>query len=321
MSVLAGTLIGAGISALGGLLSSQATNAANASLDEETRKWQEKMWEKNNEYNTPVNQRRRLEAAGINPALAFANGNTGVASSAPSAVQHTPADYSALGSGLSQAGAMALQAQNYEANNELLASQAEGNRIDNLTRLQKNIAEIDNLIADAKQKGANTSFLEWQKDQSMMLYDALYKRNYAEVENIRMDTELKSQMKRKEFALADYQEILNKYGVKNQEKILRNLDAQYMEILSAAANNNASAAYAAAQKALTDVNAETSKKVQKYVVDRAFQEVEQIKDQREINWMRENREERGEGKRFPSAVGTYETSKSYYQTKQQNKRR
>ena len=271
MSAILGAAIGAGISSLGGLLSSQATNAANASMDRETRDWQEYMYNKNNAYNTPANQRLRLEAAGINPALAFANGNTGVASSAPSAVQHTPADFSALGSGFSQAGAMALQAQNIEANNELLASQSEGNRIDNLTRLQKNIAEIDNLIADSKQKGANTSYLEWQRDQSMMLFDALYKRNYAEVENIRMDTELKSQTKRKESALADYQEILTKYGVKNQEKVLRNLDAQYMEILSAAANNNANAAYAAAQKALTDVNADTAKKIQKHDQQHAFE--------------------------------------------------
>ena len=293
-ATLALSLAGAGLSLLGGLASSSMQNSANASMDEETRKWQEKMWKKNNEYNSPLAQRRRLEMAGINPALAFQNGNTGVASSTPSAVQHTPADYSALGSGISQLGSSVVQASQADANIELLNSQAEANRIDNLTRLSKNLAEIDNMIADAKQKGANTSYLEWQRDQSMALFDAISKKSYAEVENLRRDSLLKGQQIRREAALADYQNILNKYAVPNQEKVLRNLDAQYNEIMSAAANNNASAAYAAAQKALTDVNADTSKKIQKFVVNQAFQQVEQIKDERELMWIRENREERGE---------------------------
>lgn len=320
MSVLAAAAIGAGISALGGLAASSMTNSANANLDNANRQWQERMWHTANAYNAPTEQRKRLEAAGINPALAFQNGSTGVAASSPTPNQHTPADYSALGAGMSQIGSSVIQAYQADANIELLNSQAEANRIDNLTRLSKNLAEINNMIADAKQKGANTSYLEWQRDQSMQLFDAISKKSYAEVENLRQDSLLKGQQIRREAALTEYQNILNRFGVANQEKVLRNLDAQYNEIMSAAANNNASAAYAAAQKALTDVNADTAKKVQKFVVNQAFQQVEQIKDERELMWIRENREERGEGKRFPSAVGTYETSKGYYRTKRSNRR-
>ena len=43
----------------------------------------EKMWNKQNEYNTPFNQSQRLKAAGLNPYLAMQNdGNIGLAQSA-----------------------------------------------------------------------------------------------------------------------------------------------------------------------------------------------------------------------------------------------
>ena len=83
MSVIAAAAIGAGISALGGLAASSLSNSANANLDNANRQWQERMWHEANAYNAPLEQRKRLEAAGINPALAFQNGNTGVAASSP----------------------------------------------------------------------------------------------------------------------------------------------------------------------------------------------------------------------------------------------
>ena len=181
MSAILGAAIGAGISALGGLLSSSATNSANASMDAATREWQEKMWNKNNLYNTPLNQRKRLEEAGINPALAFANGNIGVASSAPNAVNHTPVDYSALGSGLSSAGAMVLQASQIKAQNDLTRSQAEAQKLQNQYITAEKIAEIDKLIEEKKKIGADTSYLEWMRDRSMNLYDMESKKAYNDI--------------------------------------------------------------------------------------------------------------------------------------------
>lgn len=47
-------------------------------------KWNEKMWNKQNDYNSPVQQKQRLLDAGLNPALMYGNGaSTGNASSAP----------------------------------------------------------------------------------------------------------------------------------------------------------------------------------------------------------------------------------------------
>lgn len=47
------------------------SNAMNSSIAQENRDWQEKMWNKTNEYNSPEAQMSRLKAAGLNPVLAY----------------------------------------------------------------------------------------------------------------------------------------------------------------------------------------------------------------------------------------------------------
>lgn len=60
------------------------TAGINIYRDRKAREWQEEMWNKQNEYNLPVNQRKRLEDAGINPNLAFgSSASSGLASSPP----------------------------------------------------------------------------------------------------------------------------------------------------------------------------------------------------------------------------------------------
>lgn len=46
----------------------------NANQARIQREWQEEMWNKNNEYNTPLSQKQRLEDAGINPYSVLAQG-------------------------------------------------------------------------------------------------------------------------------------------------------------------------------------------------------------------------------------------------------
>ena len=58
--------------------------AFNADQTAKQMNWQQDMWNAANEYNTPYNQRQRLEAAGINPYMAMSNISTGTATSSPS---------------------------------------------------------------------------------------------------------------------------------------------------------------------------------------------------------------------------------------------
>lgn len=71
-------------------LDSIINGAINTYRDYENRQWQEKMMDKQNEYNLPINQRKRLEEAGINPNLAFGSSASGGISASPpsSPTQH-----------------------------------------------------------------------------------------------------------------------------------------------------------------------------------------------------------------------------------------
>ena len=67
----------------------------NANQSRIQRDWNEKMWYKNNEYNTPSAQKERLEAAGINPYSVLAQGgaDTGVSSSPAQSYERAKADF------------------------------------------------------------------------------------------------------------------------------------------------------------------------------------------------------------------------------------
>lgn len=69
------------------------TNRANRIEAEKAREWQEKMWNKQNEYNLPINQRLRLEGAGINPNLAFGSAASTMSASVPGSPAVPKMDY------------------------------------------------------------------------------------------------------------------------------------------------------------------------------------------------------------------------------------
>lgn len=97
-ALAAGAIAGAG-SLISGLWSSHGsrdaaryqlqaqreTNQTNRDIAEQNNKFNERMWNLQNEYNTPEMQRARLEAAGLNPYLMMDGGSAGIAESAPTA--------------------------------------------------------------------------------------------------------------------------------------------------------------------------------------------------------------------------------------------
>ena len=266
--------ISAAIGAAGALLGSALQNSSNASMDKETREWQEYMYDKNNNYNTPANQRRRLEDAGINPALAFQSGNTGVAASSPSAVQHTPADYSALGSGLSASAQLLLAERSTDAQNELTRSQTEAQRISNVTLYAEHLVGLYKALNEAEKSGADTEFIRWQINRGKALLDSELDRNYAEIENLSSQSQLSK-------VQAKQQEILNQFTAKQQRLILNNLAKQGSEIDSRIRLNDRQGALAAANEALSQAQKEgvvidnkTKKNMSEFIVDEAYYKAE-----------------------------------------------
>lgn len=59
--------------------SQKETNEQNLQIARDNRDWQEKMWNMQNQYNSPQAQMQRLKSAGLNPDLMYSQGTTGIA--------------------------------------------------------------------------------------------------------------------------------------------------------------------------------------------------------------------------------------------------
>lgn len=122
------TGITAGTSLIGGVLGYFGQKSANAEALKRMREqndFVERMWNKGNEYNTPYEQRKRYELAGINPYLALGNIQAGNAQGSV-----TPAPPAPVGNAGAFLGAGANQAVNAYLQNQLISSQVEKNLAD-----------------------------------------------------------------------------------------------------------------------------------------------------------------------------------------------
>lgn len=101
----AGLISGAG-SLIGGITNAfgqSSANETNIQLARENREWQEMMWNKQNEYNSPAAQIQRMKEAGLNPALMYSQGNVGNAGSPGSIPTPQVQPITGFGNGISGA--------------------------------------------------------------------------------------------------------------------------------------------------------------------------------------------------------------------------
>lgn len=75
------SIIASGIQAGAGVID----NIFNLGQAKKQRKWQEQMMDKQNAYNSPIQQMERLKAAGLNPHLVYGSGNAIQSSAGPAA--------------------------------------------------------------------------------------------------------------------------------------------------------------------------------------------------------------------------------------------
>lgn len=99
MSAVAAAAITAGAS----IASSAGQIAATGKLNRKNREWQEEMWNKNNQYNSPSAQMARFREAGLNPHLIYGQGTNGNSSSPASAPDQKVPDYSGIAKGAGDA--------------------------------------------------------------------------------------------------------------------------------------------------------------------------------------------------------------------------
>ncbi|MDV3668519.1 hypothetical protein CMU39_10850 [Elizabethkingia anophelis] len=78
---------------VGGMIEGAMNNSSNKKIARENREFSLEMWNRNNEYNTPLAQMQRLKEAGLNPNLMYGQGTTGNSSAPAKADGANPTQY------------------------------------------------------------------------------------------------------------------------------------------------------------------------------------------------------------------------------------
>lgn len=180
-----------------GLNAQQKANEANIALAREQMQWQEKMWNKQNEYNTPSAQMERFRAAGINPYMAMTNMQSGNSSTLPavsSPPQVHPEDYSFVGDTLGRAADIAMKKEQVSG----LQMDNKAKAIGLLHENERLLLELEEKRADLKNKGKETDFLDSQifalQTSNKYLVGSLEAKSESDrLTNIRLDLENKHQ--------------------------------------------------------------------------------------------------------------------------------
>lgn len=159
------------------------TNQMNYQIAQQNNAFNERMWNLQNEYNLPENQRARLEAAGINPYLMLDGSSTGVAQSSPTAdtsgTQVAPdigstiaGGYQAMGSSVASAAGqiaqMAYQNDLQNANVAKTKADAQNTDLQNQYDALRNQFAAAQFLADLRLK---------QYQGMISKYDAAYLRD------------------------------------------------------------------------------------------------------------------------------------------------
>lgn len=156
----------------------------NANQARIQRDWQEEMWNKNNEYNTPLAQKQRLEQAGINPFSVLGQGgaDTGNSSSPVQPYQraeanfHSPFNEDAFMNSI----ILAQQAKGMELENESKGISLKYQEQNEVKRLIKLDEEIGLMISEKKKNNQDTEYLEHISDLTRKRIDSLVRGSEAE---------------------------------------------------------------------------------------------------------------------------------------------
>lgn len=244
------SVLGIASNVFGTLMGAKSQKDAN---QEQMRRWYEQQ-----EYNSPVNQAKRLREAGINPAFAMQQGmmDSGNASSpadSPTAPQY---DFSPSGSMLMQGISNNIARRKADAEIRNLEANSEHQEIANKYANMKNLLELFKIRSDMQKTGKDTKLIDQQIEYQQKFNAAFDERNEVEVQRIRAEAakfEKESQLLELQ---QEYQRIVNHYAPGHQEALIRQLDAHSEEMLAAAYAHNTQALYNLAEKALSEAQKE-----------------------------------------------------------------
>ena len=281
---------------LGSVATSLLQNVANYALAQGQRSHDVKMWQLQNEYNSPRNQVMRLRQAGLNPGL---NQSVGTGENSQHAGGQTApvVDFSPIAQGMRDSVDLYQQRRMQDAQiayqNQNTYNLAIRNRYENT----RQILELDKLISDKNTSDAQRRFYEQERERLIKENSWIDKRNSSQIAlndaqaGQARAAEVESQVR------TDYQKIVNLYAPKNQQLVLNNLMAQYSQIMSAAAANNAAAVSSLTMAALNRANEQiakthgdaakldlnTQRRIQSAVIREAFAKTKQAEAETDIS--------------------------------------
>lgn len=197
--MVAAPVIGAAASAASNLIG----NALQIGAQDRQNEWAEKMWRLNNEYNKPINQRRRLEEAGLNPNLMY--GGSGSVSeaeqpSAPSAPNlNAPLQGYDVGQAMMNNINVQAQARLASAQAAKVDEEATNQRVKNLYEERQQISDLWNKFVYAKKGSAEYYKAKADYDFAMATFNE-------RVEGVKLDNRNKEAMRKQ--AEAEEQKLL-----------------------------------------------------------------------------------------------------------------
>lgn len=225
-----------------------------------TQDWNLEQWNRQNEYNTPLAQRQRLQDAGYNPYMMQDGVQSGAVTSSP------------MSSGASSVG-MANTGQLFADAGNRIADQIY-NKAKVNSEVNRNNSDSTRNLADAGLIGSNKKRIE-----SLLPYEQMQINAY--VDNLRADQKYKQEMEQLTISQNigqklgnEYQQTINKYADVGQQQQLVKLaseiallcsqydvnEAQRKELLSRAVKNYAEANF-------TNINTKIAQKDLQYITD------------------------------------------------------
>lgn len=275
-------LLSSGINYLGTSMTNNSNyEAAKYASDMDYKKWHEYL-----DYQDPKNQVKRLRAAGMNPALAMSQGaiDSGNPSSPPpeTRVPQYNYDFSPIAQGIRDSVELYNNYRMQNAQIENINAQTQNQKIRNNYEDRRQLAELFKIRNEGnltdKQKELVDSEIE-MLGKRLQAFDAQNAADLHLKESQAAEHQSHANLLR---AQEKYQSIVNQFAPDQQKKLLRNLDAEYKNILASAyehnegaARNHAEAAVAKARKAGLDISNEVSEQIIDAQVDKAFYEADE----------------------------------------------
>lgn len=193
-SILGGALglFGSSKAASASLQATRETNKANRELAEYQNEWNLAQWNRQNAYNTPVEQRKRYEEAGINPYFALGNMNSGNAESLMSAEmanQQSGSDaYNMLAQGYQQFGNAISNAGNQFFNAMYQQEQTKALQIQNTENLLSMSHRVQGLKYDNESKRMANELYNANMQSLMNITKNQERESYARVAQANLQT-------------------------------------------------------------------------------------------------------------------------------------